>query len=541
MKHLIFWVLILPVFAKAQQLLFSASNIQFATLTVPASDSVKLVLTLEGVDVDSVIQISDINSYNEAFSVSDTSFAVYKNEPKEIWVRFKPIHNIKVATQLLFISNASNSSTTISLSGIGKYEDSYYASTQNLSEQALKDALKLLITTGQSSCSYNGARDQLFMNIDNKKTNGQGANSNTLECVYTGRQAIGYTSRTDAQTNASFNTEHTWPQSLFSSATPMVCDLHHLFPTDETANGIRSNYPFGIVNNPTWTVGGSEFANNVFEPRDNHKGQVARAMMYFVLRYQDYNSFFAPQETILRQWHKQFLPSMADVKRNNDIFSFQKNRNPFVDHPEFIERITLLSSTSVAAPTRLLTTNLNAVYFKAITGNGVSMNNGSIALVNIGNQSINYTAAFTSQVFKLNSAAGIISKEDAQEIDFYLDVIADTIVLDTLVITSNATNNPIIRIPFAGELRLLGGLKKNDYTAFTFQLYPNPSNSEVNILSQNLTNFTIIITTLQGQIMGEWDSIKTINTNFLNNGLYIVTLKTQFGSKQQKLLINHIH
>jgi endonuclease I len=536
-----FWVLILPVFAKAQQLLFSVTDIQFATLTVPASDSVKLVLTLEGVEVDSVIQVSDINSYNEAFSVSDTSFAVYKNEPKEIWVRFKPTHNIKVATQLLFISNASNSSATISLSGIGKYEDSYYASTQNLSEQALKDALKLLITTGQSNCSYNGARDQLFMNIDNKKTNGQGANSNTLECVYTGRQAVGYTSRTDAQTNANFNTEHTWPQSLFSSATPMVCDLHHLFPTDETANGIRSNYPFGIVNNPTWTVGGSEFANNVFEPRDEHKGQVARAMMYFVLRYQDYNLFFAPQETILRQWHKQFLPSEAQVKRNNDIFGFQKNRNPFVDHPEFIERITLLSSTSVAAPTRLLTTNLNAVYFKAITGNGVSMNNGSIALVNIGNQSINYTVAFTSQVFKLNSAAGIISKENAQEIDFYLDGIADSIVLDTLVITSNATNNPIIRIPFAGELRLLGGLKKNDYPAFTFQLYPNPSNSEVNILSQNLTNFTIIITTLQGQIMGEWDSIKTINTNLLNNGLYIVTLKTQFGSKQQKLLINHIH
>jgi hypothetical protein len=540
MKQLLFWVLILPIFTNAQKLLFSATVIQFGTLTVPASDSIKLVLTLEGVDVDSAIQISDINSYNEAFTVSDTSFAVYKNEPKEIWVRFKPKHNIKVATQLLFISDASNSSTTISLSGIGKYEDTYYATTQNLNEQELKDALKSIITNGQSDCSYNASRDQLYMTIDNKKTNGQVTTLNTLECVYTGRQAFGYSSRTDAQTNSNFNTEHTWPQSLFSSATPMVCDLHHLFPTDETANGIRSNYPFGIVSNPTWTVGGSEFANNVFEPRDNHKGQVARAMMYFVLRYQDYNSFFAPQETILRQWHRQYLPNVVDVKRNNDIFSYQKNRNPFVDHPEFLERITLLSSTSVAAPTRLLTTNLNAVYVTAIAGNGISMNNGSIALVNTGNQSINYTAAFTSQVFKLNSAAGIISKENAQDINFYLDGVADSIVLDTLVITSNATNNPIIRIPFIGELRLLGGLKKNAFPAFTFQLYPNPSNNEVNILSQNLTNFTISITTLQGQLMGEWDSIKTINTNFLNNGLYIVTLKSQFGSNQQKLLINHI-
>src|SRR6185295_4028554 len=183
---------------------------------------------------------------------------------------------------------------------------------------------------GYISLGYNLARDSMFMWFDNKKTNGQGASQNTLECIYTGREAIGYTSRSDCQTNFSFNTEHTFPQSLFASNEPMRSDLHHLFPTDDASNNERADNPFGIVTNATWSVGGSKSNRSIFEPRDQQKGATARAMMYFVLRYQNYNSFFTSQESILRTWHQNFPNTQIERTRNDDIYGMQHNRNPFV-------------------------------------------------------------------------------------------------------------------------------------------------------------------------------------------------------------------
>jgi hypothetical protein len=194
----------------------------------------------------------------------------------------------------------------------------------------------------------------MFMTIDNHKTNGQGATTNTLECVYTGRQITGYTSRTDAQ-NQNFNTEHTFPQSFFNSALPMVSDLHHLFPTDNEPNNQRANYPFDTVTSaPSYSNGGSKLGTNggakVFEPRIQQKGRTARAMCYFVTKYQDYSGFFAGQENTLRRWSLDFGPDTVDLRRNTDAQTFQGNRNPYVDYPQFLERIPSLTNPSKAFP-----------------------------------------------------------------------------------------------------------------------------------------------------------------------------------------------
>jgi hypothetical protein len=69
--------------------------------------------------------------------------------------------------------------------------------------------------------------------------------------------------------------------------------------------------------------------------------------MYFVTRYQDYSNHFAGQESILRQWHDQHPPSQSERDRNEGIYQLQNNRNPFVDYPQFAERITnLVGATS---------------------------------------------------------------------------------------------------------------------------------------------------------------------------------------------------
>ena len=195
----------------------------------------------------------------------------------------------------------------------------------------------------------------MYMEIDNQRVNGQGAAQNTLECVYTGRLAVGYTSRTDAQNNYSFNTEHTWPQSTFSENEPMRSDLYHLFPTDVTANGIRANYPFGkVVSNITWQSGGSKLGNNtqgqlVFEPRDVHKGDVSRSMFYFLTRYPtNYGTFFTQtQENVFREWNKFDPVGNVESNRNSAIASFQLKRNPYIDHPEFVDRIYSFATNNI--------------------------------------------------------------------------------------------------------------------------------------------------------------------------------------------------
>lgn len=526
----------------AQELTSSTSKIAFGTVQTGTSDSIAIVLSFSGLAIaqDTVIQVAQLFSTHSAFTVQFTPFTVTQSQPKTVWVRFRPRHNIRVAGHLYIVSNARNVSMAISISGTGTYNEPYYAATQNLSEEALKAALKTIISTGQASCSYNGSRDYMFMTLDNQRINGSGASQNTLECVYTGRQAIGYTNRQDAQTNDNFNTEHTWPQSLFNSATPMQCDLHHLFPTDETANSTRSNYPFGTVNNPIWNVGGSKFNGALFEPRNEHKGTVARAMMYFVLRYQDYNNFFAPQEAALRQWHLQNEPTAAQLNRNQSIFTFQNNRNPFIDHPEFIERIQVLSGNSVSPVVRKVTIDTNIVELKVISRDMISLNTVSISLANSGNTSFNYVAGLSDPRFAVaNEAAAIVAPDSNKTIIISYNPTGsnDTLAKDTLRLVTNIPGQGIIRIPFIAKVDIASSLTKVDW--HTFQVYPNPSNDQIHISSQSRGDYTASLFTLQGKQIEIPASQETLFVQSVDNGMYL--LRIQIGEHYQyyPIIIQH--
>ncbi len=176
---------------------------------------------------------------------------------------------------------------------------------------------------------YDRARHAMYATIDN--------NNGRISCVYTGLEvvhAIG-----DEATPSGFSAEHTWPQSMGAGTEPARSDLHHLFPTERNANSQRNNFPFCEVSGtPTWSVGGSKFAHGCFEPRDEHKGDVARAMFYFSTIYQ------APidpsQESFFRGWHDQDPPSTNERLRNDAIERVQRSRNVFIDRPELVARIS---------------------------------------------------------------------------------------------------------------------------------------------------------------------------------------------------------
>jgi deoxyribonuclease I len=218
----------------------------------------------------------------------------------------------------------------------------YYENIGDLNQQALLNALRNLISTNTYS-SYDGAKDFLFQELDN--------DNGTVRCVYTG-ETYNISSSYNGQSNP--NTEHSYAQSWFSNdeSSRKKADLHHLFITTMQVNSSRGNLPFNNVastasatvyyTNTPWQSyrGYDNWQNTVFEPADVTKGNIARALLYFYVRYDDgLTQGGVNMIPVFRQWHHADPPDAAELARNQAIQSFQTNRNPFVDHPEYVERI----------------------------------------------------------------------------------------------------------------------------------------------------------------------------------------------------------
>ncbi|MCJ8344602.1 endonuclease [bacterium] len=144
------------------------------------------------------------------------------------------------------------------------------------------------------------------------------------------------------------NCEHVWPQSKFSKIKPMVSDLHHLYPSFSIPNNRRSSLPFGNVSKSKYsTRAGSKMGQGKFEPRKAVKGDIARAMLYFITRYYDRNiyrntnenRFFTSRIAMFIKWHNEDLPDAREIRRNNLIQKYQGNRNPYIDAPQLVNRV----------------------------------------------------------------------------------------------------------------------------------------------------------------------------------------------------------
>ncbi len=337
--------------AHAQSLQVTVESGASSHVVASRGDTVALIFHNMGPDA---VPISLVTAPSNTAQFINVPSVILPGATDTAWMVRRPVHNI--AHQFpVWILTRRHGILSVMHQFQGVYADSaYYKPTRNLWDGALKAKLKQIITANHTVLSYSAARDKMFMIIDNWRVNGRGSSVNKVECVYTGRVVTGYSSRYDVQ-NQGFNTEHTFPQSKFGGGEPMRSDLFHLFPTDANANSARSNLPFGEVTTPTWSVGGSKKDYNRFEPRDAQKGPAARALFYFVVRYRDYSGFVAPQEATLRAWHKAFPPTAVEKRRNNDIYAIQHNRNPFIDHPEFVDRIYSITGSATRPSTVRLT------------------------------------------------------------------------------------------------------------------------------------------------------------------------------------------
>ena len=164
--------------------------------------------------------------------------------------------------------------------------------------------------------------------------------------------------------------EHSVPKSWWGcDITHPDCparDLNHLYPADGSTNEAKNDNPLGVVSGtPTTNNGESKvgpanydgYVGTVFEPADKYKGDFARGYFYVATAYEHYarkwdtskpenmmqnNTYpvFKPWAlTLLLQWHRQDVVSLKETTRNDQVYGIQKNRNPFIDHPELIEYI----------------------------------------------------------------------------------------------------------------------------------------------------------------------------------------------------------
>ena len=533
------------------QVSVSADSVVFPQIFTGSADSFYVYLK------NSYPQSSDIkiNNLKSVYSLSDTILSIPPNDSLIVWIKYAPNQNV-IDDDLLFItSDDSTIGSVIRVTGSGKFGDSYDATTFNLYDAQLKTVLTQLVS-GHTSLGYNLARDKMFMEFDNQRVNGQGATQNTLECVYTGRLAVGYTSRTDAQgTTYNFNTEHTWPQSNFSEAEPMKSDLYHLFPTDITANGIRANYPFGkVVSNITWQVGGSKLGNNsfgqlVFEPRDVHKGDVSRSMFYFITRYPiNYGNFFTQtQENVFREWNKLDTVGAVESARNNAIALLQLKRNPFIDHPEFVDRIYSFATSNI----RPTYAELNVLPLK-VNFDSTLVNNSTsqeIYIANSGNATLVVDSIVISDSrFILNNNNFSIEPYSYNKV--FLEFNPDSMKNYSAMLTvySNVGNKEIVVTGIGKDNTVNVQDQYLTPLAFTLeQNYPNPFNPST-IISFKLPEQTNVelkvydvlgneVATLVNEFKPAGNYEAEWNASNLPSGVYIYQLRAGTYTQMKKMIL----
>ena len=223
----------------------------------------------------------------------------------------------------------------------------YYDAAQGKTGEALKTALHNIIK-GHKEYSYKALWNILSATDEDPK------NHNNVILIYTGISRA----KSDHGGNiGQWNREHVWAKSHggFGTNPPAGTDAHHIRPADVKVNSLRGHLDF---DNGGTLVPGTDSCysdDNSFEPRDAVKGDVARMIFYMATRYEGdngepdlevvdhVNTYPNPEMgklSTLLQWNAQDPPDNFERHRNNVIYSdYQRNRNPYIDHPEYIQKI----------------------------------------------------------------------------------------------------------------------------------------------------------------------------------------------------------
>jgi endonuclease I len=233
----------------------------------------------------------------------------------------------------------------------------YYNATAGLTGSALRTSLNTIVRTGHSLLSYSATKEALEI------TDEDPANPARVLLIYSGESKHEETDWINNNSADGWNREHVWPNSLGIDDGLPYPDLFNLRPCDEQSNSTRGNLYFdeSTTGSGYFSPGHSEAPlctrdGDSWEPRNSEKGDIARSMFYMDIRYEGIgggnnlqltdnvslittsNNNMGRLSTLL-VWH--FIDPVDDAERlrNDRVYGQQGNRNPFIDRPEFVEKI----------------------------------------------------------------------------------------------------------------------------------------------------------------------------------------------------------
>jgi uncharacterized repeat protein (TIGR02543 family) len=229
----------------------------------------------------------------------------------------------------------------------------YYSGATGLDGDNLITYLYNLMREDFEGVTYGAARD--YLQVTDEDPN----NPNNIILVYTGDSI-----KSTWDGGVTWNREHVWPQSKLDSSADngtvnSASDLNNLKPADPGENSSRSNDWFGETN-----------VSNSYEPRDEVKGDIARILFYMDIMYdfltlvefegnEEAGYYEMGDLSTLIEWHENDPVDDFEMNRNNVIESIQGNRNPFIDHPEFVNKIWGVETTLLSVD--ITTTTLSAM------------------------------------------------------------------------------------------------------------------------------------------------------------------------------------
>ena len=349
----------------------------------------------------------------------------------------------------------------------------YYTGTEGLTGYPLKTKLATIISDGALDLGYGQGTGGLWTTFFTSDRDKYYENNDTLLDMYSekplgvdsyeyklGRAVDGGNQCGNGNNfeGTCYNREHSLPKSYYGGidATPMSNDAHFIIPSDYFVNNQRSNYPYGEAANASWTSSnGSKlgqctfpgYTGTIFEPINEFKGDFARMHLYFITRYEskligfrEYQTFQNPLDgsvdqgykqwyiNLLLKWANQDPVSQKEIDRNNAIYARQKNRNPFIDHPEWVNMIwtSTLSTDQVSAFDKKITIYPNPVRNGEIHLSGFGLNEvKKIEIYSLEGkliQSVSFNLKSSSKiVLKNREKGGYILKTENQSTKFIVE------------------------------------------------------------------------------------------------------------------------
>ncbi len=297
----------------------------------------------------------------------------------------------------------------------------YYQEANGKSSEQLKEALHQIIsnhTVFPYTSSSTDTWDILQLSDQDPE------NHDNMILVYTGRsQDKGYRDGSgnysqyengNGTQNNSWNREHVWPKShgFPDEDDNAYTDVHNLKPSDRSVNSSRGTKDYDYGGSQHSEASDCLTDSDSWEPSDFVKGDIARILFYMVVRYDpgyDHNNNSFDLELVdyttpgnndpilgklssLIQWHFDDPVDDFEINRNEVIFGFQQNRNPFIDHPNLVNF--------------LWGENIGQSWNENLSVNNVNLDEDLIIFPNPSNGILNFTEELQNEKIEIFSLTG---------------------------------------------------------------------------------------------------------------------------------------